>query len=156
MCNTSAATTAAAPCSSRPALRSIFSPEVPPRVAPSSPVQSPIRRANAWSTSSLARRSTNAVAPKSSMFGGALPHPGEVLVVFAIGISDFSASRGSRTPSSRGSRACSFPFGVRNAVSRPVLQSILGFRAVNHGIPKTKSYARIGTIKTSGSSTGAN
>jgi len=162
--SSSASTTAAALCSSRPTLCSISSPEVPPKVAPSSPVQSSIRRTNVWSTASQATRSRNAVAPKSSMFRGAWPGSSEDLVVSTIVISDISPSRWCRTPSSRGfctpwswgSCACSFAFGVHKAVSRQVVQSIPGSRAVNHGIPKTKSHARIVMIRTSGLFSGAN
>jgi hypothetical protein len=63
----SAATTAAALCSSCPALASVFSPGesrvMPSKVAPSSPMHSPVCWANATTTSMLVRRSSNAVAP---------------------------------------------------------------------------------------------
>jgi hypothetical protein len=46
------------------------------------------------------------------------------------------------------------PSGARRAVNRPLLQSISGFLATNHGKPKTRSYTFIGTTITSDSSTG--
>jgi len=62
----SAATTAAAPGSSWPVLGSVSPGEsrvMSSKVTPSSPMHSPICRANATTTSVLARRSSNAVAP---------------------------------------------------------------------------------------------
>jgi len=62
----SAATTATALCSSRPALGSVIPGEsrvMSSKVAPSSPMHSPICRVNATTTSLLVRRSSNAVAP---------------------------------------------------------------------------------------------
>jgi len=72
----SAATTAADLCSSRPALVSVFSPGesrvMPCKVAPSSPMHLPVCRANATTTSMLVRRSSNAVAPSACI---PLPRP---------------------------------------------------------------------------------
>jgi len=63
----SAATTPAALCLSRPALECVFSPGesrvMPSKVAPSSPMYSPVCRANPTTTSMLVRRLSNAVAP---------------------------------------------------------------------------------------------
>ena len=62
----SAATTAAALCSSRPALGSVSPGEsklMSAKVTPSSPMHSPVCRADATTTSMLLRRSSNAVSP---------------------------------------------------------------------------------------------
>ena len=62
----SAATTTAAICSSRPALRSLSPGEskvMSSKVTPSSPMHSPVCRANATTTSMLLSRSSNAVVP---------------------------------------------------------------------------------------------
>jgi len=65
--SSSATTTAAAPCLSRPALGSVFSPGesrvMSSEVTHSCHMHSPVCRANATKTSMLLRRSLNAVAP---------------------------------------------------------------------------------------------
>lgn len=70
--SSSAAVTATTPCSSHPAFGSVLPGESRVRSsksAPSSPVHSPIHTANAASTSLVARRSLNAVAPSVCMSG---------------------------------------------------------------------------------------
>jgi len=79
--SSSAATTAAAPCSLVQPFGLIVSISpgsskvVTSIVAPSSPLHSPIRRANVWMVSSLAKRSLNAVAPSISISGVGLSSP---------------------------------------------------------------------------------
>jgi hypothetical protein len=118
----SAATTAPAPCSPiqhRPGLVPPNCPKVTPSDivdAPSRPVPSSIRLAKAATTSLLACRSSNAVAPKNGIY---------------------TAGGGSQTPSSTlpspwGSKVivCSFPglpTGVRNSINWLLDQSISGF-----------------------------
>jgi len=46
------------------------------------------------------------------------------------------------------------PFGVCKAVNQLLVQLISAFLALNHGKPRTGSYAFIGTTKTSDLSTG--
>jgi len=51
--------------------------------------------------------------------------------------------------------ASPWPLGVLNEVDRPVGQSISNLQVLNHGNPSTRSYALIGTTRTSGLWTGA-
>jgi hypothetical protein len=71
----SGATTATALCSSRPAFGSVSpgqSKVMSSKVTPSTPMHSPVSRANATTTSMRLRRSSNAVAPSVCIPG---PHP---------------------------------------------------------------------------------
>jgi len=98
---------------------------------------------NTSTTSSLAKRWLNAVAPSSCISGGGsswvFPSP---------------LSRGGLARSASGIFAHGGPFGIRRAVNQPLVQSISGFLALNDGKPSTWSYAFGGMTKTSNSSTG--
>jgi len=142
----SAATTAAALCSSRPVLGSVSPGEskvMSSKVTPSSPMHSPVCRANATMTSMLLRRSSNAVAPSvyipgprhwSGSFSASETFDATAVVIGAI--SSAPHALGDRRELIEPSRCQDFVFG-------------------NHGKPSTKSYARIGTTSTSDLSTGA-
>jgi len=139
----SGATNAAALCSLRPGLGSVFSTgesrEMPSKVAPSSPMHSPVCRANATTTSMLFRRSSNAVAlrvcipathPRSLSwhYHFRLLKPSMPLALLSV-----SYLRPTRTRWSQ---------GVNRA------QSISGFCLWNHGKPRTKLYECIGMTST--------
>jgi len=100
--------------------------------------------ANASTTSSLAKRWSNVVAPSSwisregSTFVFPSPHSGRG---HEWSVSGIFASCG--------------PFGVRRAVNLPLVQSISGFQALNDGTPRTWLYAFIGTTITSDSLMGS-
>ena len=86
--------------------------------------------AKASTTSSLGKRWPNVVAPSSCISGG-----GSSFV--------FSSPRSGKelAQSASGIFARCGPFGVRRAVNRPLVQSISGFLALNHGKPRTRLYA---------------
>ena len=116
---------------------------MPSSDAPGNPWHSPSCMASASTTASIARMWPNAAAPssyisrESSSFVFSSPR-----------------SSGGLAPSASGMFAPCDPFGIRRAVNQPLLQSISGFLALSHGKPKTRSYAFIGTTKTSDLSTG--
>jgi len=179
--SSSAATTAAAPCSLIQRFGFIVSISpgsskvVTSIVAPSSPLHSPILSANVSMVSSLAKRSSKAVAPSISISGVGLSSPLSLGFPFgSTGISDvrlivgtLRPIPGSRTlvlssyqPSYHCTvipdlRASPWPLGVLKEVNRPVAQSISGLWVLNHGNPSTRSYALTGMTTTSGSWTGA-
>jgi hypothetical protein len=63
-------------------------------------------------------------------------------------------SRTGLVPSASGIFACGGPFATRRAVNQRLVKLISGFLVLNHVKPRTRSYALIGTTKTSDSSTG--
>jgi len=177
----SAATTAAAPCSLVQRFGLIvsispgFSKVVTSIVAPSSPLHSPICKANVSMVTSLAKWSSNEVAPSMLISGVGLSSPlSHGCSSGSIGISDvklivgvlppMSGSRKVVLSSSRPSYHCTiipelcaspWPLVVLKEVNRPVAQSISGLRVLNHGNPSTRSYGLIGTTSTPSSLTGA-
>jgi len=141
--HSSAATTAAAPARSFSILAFLSLSVIPSRDSPGNPWDSASCMANISTSSSLAESCPNAVAPSSciSQGGSSLvfssPHSSGVLAHCASGI-----------------LARCGQFAVLRAVNGPLLQSISRFLPLNHGKARSRSYALIGTIKTSNSSTG--
>jgi len=125
--------------------------------------------------SSLAKRSSNVVAPSIALSGvGLFSQLSLGSLSGSTGISDveliigvippMSGSHISVLASSQPSYHCSiipdlyashWPLGVLNEVNQPVAQLISGLGVLNHGNPSTRLYAINGTTRTSSSWTGA-
>jgi len=148
---------------------------VTPIVAPGSQLHSHACGGNVLMVSSLAKRSSNAVAPSISMSGVGLfsalcigfPSGSTGICDVELIIGVLPTMSGSHTlvlSSSRHGyhctiipdlRATPWPLRSLNEVNRPVARSISALRVLTYGNPSTTLHALIETTGTCGSGTGA-